>query len=613
MRYVAHFIFFIMLGVSAAVAAPDARVTDILARSKAAAGGPAWDAVRFVRTKMTIETSGLKGTGESLDDAQTGAYADTYDLGSFKGASGYDGSVVWEQDTSGEVAVQGAAEAREGAANEAYRRSRAFWYPARATAEISYVRLVEEGPRKFHVLRFVPQGGRPFDMWVDAATYLIDRAAEQTARELRTTFFSDYRAVDGKRIAFASRQTNGIAKYDTRTAITHLSFETDVPKTAFAPPPPPKRDFGLARGSSTTIPFKLINNHIYMEVRLNGRPYEFLFDTGGLNVITPTVAKELGLKAEGAVQTQGVGEKSEDAGFTTVSRMEVGAAWLERQTFVVLPLESFSSIEGRPITGIVGYEIFKRFVVETDYENGRVTLIEPKDFVYRGPGIRVAMTLNERIPEVDGDIDGIPGKFTLDTGSRSTLDLSTPFVQKHNLVARFGAKYQGVTGWGVGGPVRSWIVRAKRFAMGGAVVDQPVVELSQTKSGAMSDAYVAGNVGAGVLAKFNIVWDYPRHQVFFAKNRNYEKRDVFDRAGFWANENGNTFEVIDVIAGAPAEAAGLKLGDRILVVNGKKAVSALPLPDLRLLKKAPPGTNLILDVDRKGQRLTINILLKDLI
>jgi hypothetical protein len=346
---------------------------------------------------------------------------------------------------------------------------------------------------------------------------------------------------------------------------------------------------------------------------LNGRPYEFLFDTGGLNVITPSVARELGLKAEGAIQATGSGDKSADAGFTKVARMQVGDALLANQTFVVIGLEAFKEVEGKPITGIIGYEVFKRFVVVIDYENSRVVLIEPKGFAYRGRGVRVPMDLNERTPEVMGEIDGIPGKFALDTGSRSTLDLTAPFVAKHDLVRRYGAKYQGVTGWGVGGPARSWIVRGKKFSLGGVSVEAPVVELSQAKAGSFSDTYQAGNVGAGILKKFNIVWDYPRHQIFFEKNKHYDARDVFDRAGFWINLGDGAFDVVDVIAGAPADQAGLKAGDRIVTVNGKKASREITLPDLRLLTKAPAGTNLILEVLRGGRRLTINILLRDLV
>lgn len=604
----------VLFSIAPAVAAPDPRAVDLLARAKAAMGGAAWDDVRFVRTKLRIETSGLKGTGESFEDARTGAHADRYDLGAVKGASGYDGTNVWQQDASGQVALQGGDDPRQAAVNEAYRRARAFWYPDRAQADIVLANDAKDGADTFHVLRITPKNGRPFDLWVNTKTFRFDRLAERNARELMTTYLSDYRTIEGKLVPFASRQTNGEVKYDTFVKVEGVTFEKEALRAAFAPPAPPKRDFGFNGGSrSTTIPFKLVNNHIYLEVRLNGRPSEFLFDTGGLNVITPTIARAMGLKAEGAVQTTGSGEKSADAAFTKIDRMEVGGAWLENQSFIVIALEAFGSVEGKPITGIIGYEVFKRFVVVLDYENSRVTLIEPDGFAYRGPGVRVAMALNDRTPEVEGEIDGIPGKFALDTGSRSTLDLMAPFVAKHNLVQRYGAKYQGVTGWGVGGPARSWIVRGKRFAMGGAVVDAPIVELSQATKGSFSDTYQAGNVGAGVLKQFNIVWDYPRHQIFFEKNKHHGKPDVFDRAGFWINLGNGAFEVVDVIAGAPADTAGLKPADRIVTVNGKRAVSELTLPDFRLLKKAPAGTNLILEVQRGTQRLTINITLRDLV
>jgi hypothetical protein len=617
MRTVLAFVFVVLTGFVAVMAAPgagpDPRAAEILARAKQTAGGNAWDSVRFIRTKMHVETMGLKGPAESFEDARTGAYSDNYKLGAFTGASGYDGKTVWEQDSSGQVAIQGADDQRQGAVNEAYRRARAFWYPDRAKATVVYGGDTAEAGRKLHVVKISPEGGRPFELWIDAQTFMIDRVAERNARELRTTYLSDYRSIQGRILPFAARSTNGDPKADSIVKIESVAFEDEGSQSAFAPPAAPKRDYGFASGKSATFPFRLVNNHIYLQVRLNGRPYELLFDTGGMNVITPTVARELGLTSEGKLQARGVGEKSVEASLTTINRMDIGGAFLDHQRFVVLPLESFSDVEGVAITGIVGYEIFKRFVVVTDYENSRVTLIEPEGFAYSGSGTRVEMKLNDRIPEVAGTIDGVPGQFTLDTGARNTLTLSTPFVEKNNLVARYRPQVAAVTGWGVGGPSRGWLVRGRTFAMGAAAVDAPVVELSTQKGGAHADTYVAGNVGAGILKKFNIVWDYSRHQLFFEKNKNYGERDVHDRAGFWANADRDAFLVIDVTKGGPADQAGLKAGDRILAVNGKRAITERSLPDLRLLKKAPPGTNMILEVVRGAERLTINILLKDLV
>jgi hypothetical protein len=69
-----------------------------------------------------------------------------------------------------------------------------------------------------------------------------------------------------------------------------------------APPPP---DFAITGGkTSTTVPFDLINNHIYVQAQLNGKgPFRVLCDTGGANIVTPHgrqgVGSEIGGGAPG--------------------------------------------------------------------------------------------------------------------------------------------------------------------------------------------------------------------------------------------------------------------------------------------------------------------------
>src|SRR5512138_2028055 len=123
-------------------------------------------------------------------------------------------------------------------------------------------------------------------------------------------------------------------------------------------------------------------------------------------------------------------------------------------------------VEGIHAQGLVGYEVFRRFATKIDYQRSRLTLYQADDFRYQGPGTVLPFVFDKHVPQVDGAIDGIEGKFNLDTGSRLSLEVSAPMVEEHGLVDRYGAKSEQIVGWGVGGPSRGYLVRAGRLALG---------------------------------------------------------------------------------------------------------------------------------------------------
>lgn len=588
---------------------------DVLAKVKAASGGAAWDAIRTARTKMTVSVGGLSGTDASLTDLAAGRYVDRFKLGPMSGAEGFDGAVAWSQDASGQSVVDEGGDARLGAADESYRRAYGYWRPERWPAQIEDGGAHDENGRRFLVVRITPRGGRPFDLWVDAATMLVDRVVEKTAIETRTTFLTDYRTVGGVKIAFAERSTNGDPRYDQRVAVESVELNVPVADAAFKLPAPPPPDFTIARGkSSTTVPFDLVNNHIYMDVLLNGKgSFRIMFDTGGENVVTPEVAKELGLSSEGTFEGRGVGEKSEDVGFTRVETVQIGDATIAKQVFAVFALGPFAAVEGVPQLGLVGYEVFKRFVVRVDYDKKLLTLSLPSAFQYNGTGTEVPFTFKEHMPQVEGSLDGIAGKFEIDTGSRDSVSILAPFAETHGLKERYGASVAAVTGWGVGGPARGLVTRASSLRLGTVEVARPVVDLTLQKKGSLTDPYVAGNVGGGVLKRFNVTFDYGRQRMIFEANANNARPDAYDRAGMWINRGADGFDVVDVVAGGPAGVAGLEVGDRITAVDGTSA-DRLSLPAVReRLRTEAVGTKIGLTVHGDGRPRNLTIVLRDLV
>ncbi|HUQ33286.1 MAG TPA: aspartyl protease family protein [Pyrinomonadaceae bacterium] len=394
--------------------------------------------------------------------------------------------------------------------------------------------------------------------------------------------------------AFSSAQANAVAAQQTSAS-----------------------DFTIAGGkTSTTLPFDLIDNRIVINVRLNGQgPFRLIFDSGAGAVISPEVARSLGLKIEN-LQTGagGVGEGRVERGETTVSRIEVGDIRFPAEDFSVISFSDTKYVFGaNRIDGIIGYSIFRHLVVSIDYERKQLTFTEPSGFVYKGNGAIVPIDFDYHLPLIKGELDGVPGIFVIDTGARSSLILYGPFVEQNNLREKYKASFEGVTGWGIGGPVRSHIVRVKTLRLGSVEVQNLIARLSLQKSGALTSANRAALVGPDVLKQFTTIFDYSRRRIIFEKNNQYGKPDSYDRAGMWFGQEGDRFSVIDVIAGGPAAEAGIRVGDEILAIDGQ-SVERLDLPTVRLsFKNDSPKKRVRLVLERDGARREVTLILRDLV
>ncbi len=587
----------------------------ILARVKAATGASAWDALRTRHVVGKLSTGGLSGVAEQWDDLRTGRTYGSFRLGPLAGAQGYDGKLAWTQDESGQSRAETTRDSIEASRSEAYRTTFSFWYPDRIPGKVEWLRRENMDGHDYDVLRMLPAGGRSFDVWVNRETNLIDQLTEREATETRTETYSDYRDIGGVRVPFGLRFSHGDPKYDQTLTVESMEFNLLLDETRFAQPSPPAADYVFpAKQASVEVPFKIYNGHIYLQVRINGKgPFLMLFDSGGANVLEPSVARDLGLKAEGALGGSGVGESKQDVGMTKVDTLEVGGIVVRSQVFATLDLGDFARrVEGLDsVSGLVGYELFKRFPVKIDYQHSRAIFYDPLTFKYSGTGTRVPFRFKGHVPEVEGTIDGIAGTFDIDTGSRASLDLAAPFVDKHDLVAKLDPRIRVVSGAGVGGRVYSLLARARSLTLGGVRVDKPVAYLSRQEKGAFADAYIAGNVGYGVLSRFNITFDYPHQQLFFEKNASYGLPDIADRSGMWLERTDRGFEVFDVVVGGPADRAGVSAGDIIVAIDGKP-VAQWTLSDARSRFKAPVGTRVRVQMEGEKPR-ELAIALRDLV
>jgi hypothetical protein len=596
-----------------AFAAPSAG--DILKAYKAASGGSAWDSKAVLRTEADLSGMGLTGSGHSLSDLKEGRSVTEYKLGPATGAEGFDGKTPWQKDMSGTVTEQQGGDALVMAVNDSYRAANKWWLPDFGGAAVASLGEKTDASGSYDVLGITPKGGKAFEAWFDAKTRFLAKTVEQRGSQSVITAYSEYGREGDVVIPHKFVVDTGQGeKYLQTIKLTKVQFLGAQPGSAYAAPKVAVNDFAIAGGAAeTTLPIKLINNHIYGETRINGKgPFTFVFDTGGHNILTPPVMKELGLKGEGNLAAGGAGEGVMEAGMVNGINLEVGKAAIKDQLFMVFPLDTLWIAEGFPMPGMVGYETFRRFVTRIDYGARTLTLIDPKKFDPKDAGTPVKFEFNDHIPEVMGTFEGIPAKFDIDTGSRSELTVNKPFAEKNKLHASHPKGVTAVEGWGVGGPSTGFVTRGRDMTIGDVKIGPVVATLTDQDKGAFAGSDYSANVGGGILKRFVVTFDYNNKVMYLLPLKGpVEDIGSYDRAGMWINVEGNGFKVVALTKGGPAQQAGVRTDDIITAVDGKPA-SDLKLYELRKqLRNDKPGSVVDLKLRRGSSELDLKVTLRD--
>ena len=602
------------LAATPALAAPAA--DDVLAANKSATAGAAWDGKATFEVEYAYSGQGLTGNASSREDLTHGAFIDKYAIGPNTGATGWDGATAWQMEPSGTVTEQAGGDIIPLANNEAYRDQNLWWRSDHGGAVVAGDGQKTDKVATFDVLTVTPRGGKPFDAWFDARTHLLTRIVEVQGTLPITTSFSDYAPVDGVQVARTQviDDTSGPSGLQTLT-VTHAAFLGELPLSTYGRPAEHLDDYAIAGGAhETTVPFQLVNNHIYADVSVNGgAPRLFIFDTGGQSILTPDTASALSVASQGHETSTGGGNSVAQSGVSTVKSLSVGGATISNQPVSVMSLGP-SGVEGVSEEGMIGYEFFDRFITRFDYGNRTITFIDKKYFDPKDAGTAVPIRFYHQIPEVLGSFDGIPARFGIDTGSRMTLMLTKPFAAEHNIRAGVKTGVEAVIGWGVGGESRGFVFRGGVLKLGDVVIDNPLTAVSTDKGGGGAAEAFPNNVGGGVLKRFVVTLDYD-HATMYLKpvEGPVADLDTFDRAGLWINSDPDGFKVIDLTAHAPAEKAGLKAGDIITAVDGNPA-DTIALTDLRArLRDDAPGTVVVFSVRRGATTKNVRVRLRDLI
>jgi hypothetical protein len=295
---------------------------------------------------------------------------------------------------------------------------------------------------------------------------------------------------------------------------------------------------GLARRQSPlTIPAQRASNVFFVRTSVNGvGPMWFSLDTGAnLTVLDPAAAHSAGLAVsdEGARPGVGSGTGLTQLGRTQGAILQVGrvGAFSPRTLFVV-PVRAMSGALGHQIDGVLGVDFMRRYLVEFDYPAGAVRFHESSSFVYGGSGQILPIDLTNNILTVRAPLRLADGEETvvrwlIDTGRTGRPMLNAPFVKRHRLVERFAHPGHLAMSQGVNGLMQSRTAKLGAIRLGGILIDQPVVDLSEATEGLTATDDYDGHLGALLLSGFRMLIDFPGRRIILEREPTHSHANTY--------------------------------------------------------------------------------------
>ncbi|MGB3150033.1 MAG: aspartyl protease family protein, partial [Maribacter sp.] len=418
------------------------------------------------------------------------------------------------------------------------------------------------------------------------------------------------------------------------------------------------QDFSLSEEKRyEKINFQLINNLIVIPLEVNGTELSFVMDSG---VGTPILFNfsdqdSIQLKNVSEITINGLGDGEPiNALSSSGNSFRLGNIKNTSQKLYVVMDEdiNFSPSLGVPIHGIIGYDLFKNFIVDINYAKKTIKFFKPKTYVYKSN--RRAETLDislvGRKAYLDAQIDlkdntKLGVKMLLDTGSSDAIWLFED--ERITIPEKY---YEDFLGKGLAGDIYGKRTKINRIKIGSFNLEDAKAAFPDmiTFNTITDMGNRNGSLGGEVLKRFNIIFDYPNQKITLRKNSNFKKPFQYNTSGIdlqhagmryvserIASANGvvyndeRTYGDVQIIlqgatrlslvpeivvsgirSGSPAHSAGLMEGDIILAVNGKR-IHRYKLQEVLQMLNNNKGKRVKVLVERYNRDLLFSFILKD--
>jgi hypothetical protein len=321
-----------------------------------------------------------------------------------------------------------------------------------------------------------------------------------------------------------------------------------------------------------TIPVKIISGLVLMTGEVNHSiPLRVILDTGSsISIVNPSAVGKSALASTHSAEAAGIAKGSSQ---TLQMSNDCELRWgigedqlqLKRQQCATMNIDYIAAQVGDQVDGIFGSNLFLHYVIAIDYEQQRVTFTTSATGT---PTVDSAIPIEilNNVPYVQASIQGEDGKkraarFLIDSGTAGAMILSKKFVDAQPGLVAPAHFVDTPTVTAVGGAIHSRRARLPEVILGHFLLHGVVAVVPESSLGVLSDANIAGFIGAEMLDRFTVTWDYAGKNMFLAPNHAFGTTFDTDCSGLHLVSPRPGFQQVfidSVLPGSPAAMSGLK-------------------------------------------------------
>ncbi|MDC8103648.1 retroviral-like aspartic protease family protein [Chryseobacterium sp. B21-037] len=301
------------------------------------------------------------------------------------------------------------------------------------------------------------------------------------------------------------------------------------------------------------INLNFINDLPLVKVNINGKLYNFLFDSGAPTVISNTIYTELNLQKEHTSKVKDSQKNKQEQIFTKLPEMTVDNVVFKNIGAIVMDLNG-SELGCFKIDGIIGANQMAKLFWKVNYsENLLEATKDLSNFKFDDYETVVPFdSQNQKTPVVETKILDKNIRLTFDTGFTGRLKiLESDYDQKKikQYVETYGISSVGA--FGAGKPVSGFIFKMPALGLGNRIFDNEMVMTGNSRL-----------IGNDFFKDFAFIMDWQNKKIYMKKIKN--DPPTLESFGFGYRFIDAKPVVAFIFKG---ESSSLEIGDSILSIN----------------------------------------------